>query len=39
VITKELFAILVLMAIFTTLMASPLFDRLESRLPQDAKGT
>jgi Kef-type K+ transport system membrane component KefB len=39
VITKELFAILVLMAIFTTLMASPLFDRLEFRLPQDAKGT
>jgi len=39
VITKELFAILVLMAIFTTLMASPLFDRLESRLPQDARGT
>jgi Kef-type K+ transport system membrane component KefB len=39
VITKELFAILVLMAIVTTLMASPLFDRLESRLPRDAKGT
>jgi Kef-type K+ transport system membrane component KefB len=37
VITKELFAILVLMAIVTTLMASPLFDRLEARLPRDAK--